>query len=224
MTTSSWRRPTLAGAREFEVAVVGDGASSSGRMGPGEVFPGATSSTTMRPSTRPGVVASDRCAGAWRRPGAGRHPGARPATPIAAIGASGFARVDFLMHGGRIFLSEINTIPGFTPISLFPILCRQGGYAFGGICAHIVELAIGAPRRPNRRLDRADAPVNRTWPGSVSGNARGRPCGARSSPHAALIRRASAGPVAGRVLAGLVLVTSAARALRHDRLAGLPTP
>ena len=63
------------------------------------------------------------------------------------------------MHGGRIYLSEINTIPGFTPISLFPILCRQGGYDFGGICAHIVELAIArAARRPSRRLTRADLP------------------------------------------------------------------
>ena len=71
-----------------------------------------------------------------------------------AIGASGFARVDFLLHGGRIYLSEINTIPGFTPISLFPVLCRQGGYDFGGICERIVELAIErAARRPSRRLD-----------------------------------------------------------------------
>jgi hypothetical protein len=37
-----------------------------------------------------------------------------------AVGAEGFARVDFLLAGESIYLSEINTIPGFTPISLFP--------------------------------------------------------------------------------------------------------
>jgi D-alanine-D-alanine ligase len=145
----------LAGAREFEVAVVGDGANSQA-YGPGEVFPGhefydyaakyqaGVSRTTDAPDL--GIGPRDRLRELAR-------------AAFAAIGASGFARVDFLMHGGRIYLSEINTIPGFTPISLFPILCRQGGYDFGGICAHIVELAIvRAARRPSRRLHRADLP------------------------------------------------------------------
>ncbi len=145
----------LAGARELEVAVVGDGASAQA-YGPGEVFPGhefydyaakydaGVSRTTDAPELGNGP--RDRLRELAR-------------AAFAAIGASGFARVDFLMHGGRIYLSEINTIPGFTPISLFPILCRQGGYDFGGICAYIVELAIArAARRPSRRLERADLP------------------------------------------------------------------
>ena len=44
------------------------------------------------------------------------------AAAYRAVGASGFARVDFLVQGGRVYLSEINTIPGFTPISLFPLV------------------------------------------------------------------------------------------------------
>ena len=47
-----------------------------------------------------------------------------------AIGAQGFARIDFLMSGERIVVSEINTIPGFTPISLFPTMPAEGGYTF----------------------------------------------------------------------------------------------
>ena len=43
-----------------------------------------------------------------------------------AIGAEGFARVDFLLRGDDVFLSEINTIPGFTPISLFPTMPADG--------------------------------------------------------------------------------------------------
>ncbi len=58
-----------------------------------------------------------------------------------------------------LFVSEINTIPGFTPISLFPRLCAEGGYDFGGICERIIELALErAATRPVRRLVRADLP------------------------------------------------------------------
>jgi D-alanine-D-alanine ligase len=59
-----------------------------------------------------------------------------------AIGAEGFARVDFLLQGDRIILSEINTIPGFTPISLFPTMPSEGGYDFTAVCRRIVDLAI----------------------------------------------------------------------------------
>ena len=72
-----------------------------------------------------------------------------------AIGAEGFARIDFLLAGETIVLSEINTIPGFTPISLFPTMPAEGGYTFGGVCSRIVELAIerhAAPRPPRTHL------------------------------------------------------------------------
>jgi len=67
--------------------------------------------------------------------------------------------VDFLLSGERLYLSEINTIPGFTPISLFPLLCAEGGYDFGAICERIVELALEREKhRPDRTLSRADLP------------------------------------------------------------------
>ena len=145
----------LAGARELEVAVVGEGADCQA-FGPGEVFPGhefydytakyqaGVSRTTDQPEL------GDATRGRLRE---------LAQAAFAAIGGSGFARVDFLMHGGRIYLSEVNTIPGFTPISLFPVLCRQGGYDFGAICERIVELALErAARRPRRRLSRTDLP------------------------------------------------------------------
>jgi D-alanine-D-alanine ligase len=76
-----------------------------------------------------------------------------------AIGAEGFARVDFLLSGDSIFLSEINTIPGFTPISLFPVLCAAGGYDFGAVCRRVVELALERDRRRVRHhLTVADLP------------------------------------------------------------------
>ena len=80
-----------------------------------------------------------------------------------AIGASGFARVDFLLsRDGLLYVSEINTIPGFTPISLFPRLCELGGYDFGGMCERIVALALErAALAPARRLTRARPALSR---------------------------------------------------------------
>ena len=76
-----------------------------------------------------------------------------------AIGGEGFARVDFLVAGETILLSEINTIPGFTPISLFPTMPADGGYTFGGVCSKVVELALARhAARAGRRLTPADLP------------------------------------------------------------------
>ena len=76
-----------------------------------------------------------------------------------AIGAEGFARIDFLMAGERILVSEINTIPGFTPISLFPTMPAEGGYSFSDVCLRIVELALERhAAQPTRRLGTGDLP------------------------------------------------------------------
>ena len=76
-----------------------------------------------------------------------------------AIGAEGFARVDFLVVGERIYLSEINTIPGFTPISLFPTMPAEGGYSFADVCEPDRGARHRATRRPGRRrLTPADLP------------------------------------------------------------------
>jgi D-alanine-D-alanine ligase len=61
--------------------------------------------------------------------------------------------------GDAIYLSEINTIPGFTPISLFPTLPAEAGYTFGAVCRRIVELAIERhAARPRRGLSPDDLP------------------------------------------------------------------
>ncbi|CAN5123364.1 D-alanine--D-alanine ligase family protein [soil metagenome] len=143
-------------ARELEVSVVGNGPADLQVFGPGEIFPGhefydyaakyqlGLSRTTDRPTVAPEL--RDRI-----------HDIASRA--YLAIGAAGFARVDFLVGGDTVHLNEINTIPGFTPISLFPVLCREGGYDFGAISERIVELAVErSALRPRRVLTRADLP------------------------------------------------------------------
>ena len=76
-----------------------------------------------------------------------------------AIGAEGFARVDFLVRGETVYISEINTIPGFTPISLFPTMPAEGGLDFTAVCLRILELAIERHQgRARRRLRPEDLP------------------------------------------------------------------
>ena len=76
-----------------------------------------------------------------------------------ALGVEGFARVDFLVRDESVFLSEINTIPGFTPISLFPTMPAEAGLDFTAVCLRILELARERhERRVRRRLRPEDLP------------------------------------------------------------------
>ena len=77
------------------------------------------------------------------------HAGAqrRPILKLArdtyrAVGCEGFARVDLLLAGDELVVSEINTIPGFTPISLFPTMPAAGGYDFVAVCRRLIDLAL----------------------------------------------------------------------------------
>jgi D-alanine-D-alanine ligase len=61
-----------------------------------------------------------------------------------AIDASGFARVDFLVArpSRRLFVNEINTIPGFTTISMFPKLWEASGLRFPALLDRLIALAL----------------------------------------------------------------------------------
>jgi D-alanine-D-alanine ligase len=77
-----------------------------------------------------------------------------------ALGTEGFARVDFLVRDEEIYLSEINTIPGFTPISLFPTMPAEAGLDFTAVCLRILDLAIArhAARAARPGITPADLP------------------------------------------------------------------
>jgi D-alanine-D-alanine ligase len=60
-----------------------------------------------------------------------------------AIGCAGMARVDFfLANDGRVYLNEINTIPGFTPISMYPKLWEASGIPYAKLIDRLIELAL----------------------------------------------------------------------------------
>ncbi len=61
---------------------------------------------------------------------------------FALLGCAGYARVDFFLDGDRIVFNEINTIPGFTPISMFARMWAQAGVSFPQIVDQLVRLAI----------------------------------------------------------------------------------
>ncbi len=56
---------------------------------------------------------------------------------------SGLARVDFFVRKdtGRILLNEVNTMPGFTTISMFPKMCAAAGLAYGDLLDRLIDLA-----------------------------------------------------------------------------------
>ena len=57
---------------------------------------------------------------------------------------SGLARVDFLMEptSRRIYLNEINTMPGFTAISMYPKLWAASGIDYAGLIDRLIRLGI----------------------------------------------------------------------------------
>jgi D-alanine-D-alanine ligase len=56
-------------------------------------------------------------------------------------GCSGFARVDFFIAKNKIYLNEINTLPGFTDISMFPMLMMDKGLSYQELINKIIDLA-----------------------------------------------------------------------------------
>ena len=61
-----------------------------------------------------------------------------------AVDCAGMARVDFLLDkdNGEIFLNEMNTIPGFTKISMYPKLWEASGLSYEKLVMRLLELAL----------------------------------------------------------------------------------
>ncbi len=70
-----------------------------------------------------------------------------------ACDLAGLARVDFLMEPDgkrRIFLNEVNTLPGFTQISMYPKLWQATGIPYGDLITRLIELALERHEDKNR--------------------------------------------------------------------------
>ncbi len=63
-----------------------------------------------------------------------------------AVDCSGLARVDFLLPPGAVYLSEMNTLPGFTATSMYPKQAELAGLAFGELISRLIELGLEQAR------------------------------------------------------------------------------
>lgn len=64
------------------------------------------------------------------------------------VQAEGLARIDFFVnpHTNSVILNEINTMPGFTPYSMYPALWRQAGMSYTHLVSELIEQALQRPR------------------------------------------------------------------------------
>ena len=77
---------------------------------------------------------------------------------FTASGCSGMARVDFFMRSGTqdLFINEINTIPGFTEISMYPKLWQQSGLPFSHLLERLIELGFERHKKKKRKVEHED--------------------------------------------------------------------
>jgi D-alanine-D-alanine ligase len=60
-----------------------------------------------------------------------------------SVDGTGLTRADFfLTKDGRIYINEINTMPGFTPFSMYPLLWQNTGVSYSELIDHLIDLAL----------------------------------------------------------------------------------
>jgi D-alanine-D-alanine ligase len=71
------------------------------------------------------------------------------------LGAEGLARVDFLLEEetGKLFINEMNSLPGFTDVSMYPLMWEATGLSYTALLDRLIELALERHKR-NSRLER----------------------------------------------------------------------
>ena len=140
--------------REIECAVLGNREPRA--TAPGEIVPGREfydyrakyledSSELRVPADLPEPAAAEvrrMAVGAFR-----------------ALGCAGLARVDFFLErgGDGLWVNEINTLPGFTSISMYPLLWQHEGMTLPELVHTLIELAL--ERHADRARNRSDFSV-----------------------------------------------------------------
>jgi D-alanine-D-alanine ligase len=132
------------GAREIEVACLGNRDDAKASL-PGEIVPDREfydyESKYSDDSTSQGVIPADL------PPDVAEQIQSTAVKAYQALGCSGLARVDFLLGAdGSIILNEINTLPGFTNISMYPKLWGHMGLSQTKLIDRLLELAVARSR------------------------------------------------------------------------------
>ncbi|MFT3887062.1 MAG: D-alanine--D-alanine ligase family protein [Arachnia sp.] len=64
---------------------------------------------------------------------------------FVAVDAEGLVRADFFVADGDIYINEVNTMPGFTEISMYPTLWQATGLTYPQLVARLIDLALERP-------------------------------------------------------------------------------
>jgi D-alanine-D-alanine ligase len=127
-------------ARELEVAVLGNDSPKASVVG--EIIPGKEfydyEAKYLSEGSMPVIPA--KLSGAETK-----QIREMAVAAFQACDLSGLARVDFLMEPGgkrRIYLNEVNTMPGFTQISMYPKLWEATGLSYKDLITRLIELAL----------------------------------------------------------------------------------
>ena len=69
-----------------------------------------------------------------------------PTESFQALACEGLARVDFFLRpNGVVLVNELNTMPGFTPTSMFPMLWAATGLDYPALVDRLLTTALGRP-------------------------------------------------------------------------------
>jgi D-alanine-D-alanine ligase len=137
-------------AREFEVAVLGNDSPQASVVG--EIIPGKEfydyEDKYLSEGAVPVIPARLSKAEA-------KHVQEMAIAAFRACDLAGLARVDFLMEPEgkrRIFLNEVNTMPGFTKISMYPKLWEATGLSYRDLITQLIELALERHAEKSRTI------------------------------------------------------------------------
>jgi D-alanine-D-alanine ligase len=137
---SRGNRLSMGKARELEVAVLGNDepiASVVGEIVPGKEFYDYEAKYLSEGSQAiiPAKLTKQQS----------KQVQAMALDAFRACDCAGLARVDFLLeagNSGRLYLNEINTMPGFTSISMYPKLWEASGVKYQDLISRLIELAL----------------------------------------------------------------------------------
>ncbi len=133
------------GARELEVAMLGSGKNAKA-SGVGEIVPDREfydfeskySASSVSKVILPADIPTDM----------EKQIKELSVKAYRAAGCEGLSRVDFLLSSdGELYLNEINTLPGFTNISMYPKLWRKQGMTYAGLIDNLIDLALKSSKK-----------------------------------------------------------------------------
>ncbi len=135
-------------ARELEVAVLGNDQPQASVVG--EIIPGKEfydyEAKYLSEGSLPVIPAK-------LSPAETKRVREMAVAAFRACDLAGLARVDFLMEPDgkrRIYLNEVNTMPGFTKISMYPNLWEASGLSYTNLITRLIELALERQDEKNR--------------------------------------------------------------------------